>query len=140
MILIGGINTVNFILSFVSLYVLNKARNGAIVTVSKILEEFTINTFVLFIGTALIAGSIATLLALIISRVFSKYIVKVKYSVVCLSVIIFIILLVFIFSSWLGLLILFVSTMLGLIPPLVGCGRNHMMGCLILPVILFFLL
>jgi len=140
LILIGGINTVNFILSFVSLYVLDKARNGAIVAVNKILEGFTVNTFVLFIGTALIAGSVATLLALTISRVFSRYIFRVKYSVVCLSVIIFIILLVFIFSSWLGLLILFVSTMLGLIPPLVGCGRNHMMGCLILPVILFFLL
>ena len=140
LVLVGGINTVNFVLSFVSLYVLDKARNGAIVAVTKILDGFTLNNFVLFIGVALIAGSIATILALIISRLFSNWIARIKYNILCLGVITFVILLVFVFSSWLGLLVLFVSTMLGLIPPLVGCGRNHMMGCLILPIILFFLL
>lgn len=140
LILVGGVNTVNFILSFVSFFVLSKARNGAIVVVSKLLESFTLQTFILFIGVSLFVGGVAAILSLILSRIFSKYIVKVKYSVLCSSVILFIALLVFVFSSWWGLFVLIVSTMVGLIPPLVNCGRNHLMGCLILPVILFFLL
>ena len=140
LILVGGVNTVNFVLSFVSLFVLNKARNGAIVVVSKLLEVLTLQNFILFIGVSLFVGGISAILALSLSRIFSKQIVKIKYSVLCFSIILFITLLVFIFSSWLGLLILLVSTMVGLIPPLVNCGRNHLMGCLILPVILFFLL
>jgi len=38
-----------------------------------------------------------------------------------------------------GILILLVSTSLGIVPPLVGVGRNHLMGCLLLPVILYFI-
>ena len=140
LILVGGVNTVNFILSFVSFFALDKARNGAIVVISKLLETFTLQNFILFIGVSLLVGGLSVILALIFSRIFSKYIVKVNYSILCLSIIIFVVLLVFIFSSWLGLFVLLVSTALGIIPPLVNCGRNHLMGCLILPVILFFLL
>lgn len=140
LILVGGVNTVNFVLSFVSLFVLNKARNGAVVVVSKLLEVLTLQNFILFIGVSLFVGGIGAILALSLSKIFSKQIVKIKYGALCLSIILFVTLLVFIFSSWLGLFVLLVSTMVGLIPPLVNCGRNHLMGCLILPVILFFLL
>jgi len=99
-----------------------------------------LQNFILFIGVSLFVGGIGAILALSLSKIFSKQIVKIKYGALCFSIILFVTLLVFIFSSWLGLLILLVSTMVGLIPPLVNCGRNHLMGCLILPVILFFLL
>jgi len=140
LILVGGVNTVNFILSFVSFFILDKARNGAIVVVSKLIESFTLENFILFIGVSLLVGGISIILALVFSKIFSKHIVRVNYSILCLSIILFVILLVFVFSSWLGLVVLVVGTALGLIPPLVNCGRNHLMGCLILPVILFFLL
>ncbi|QQG39154.1 MAG: tripartite tricarboxylate transporter permease [Candidatus Woesearchaeota archaeon] len=140
LVLVGGTNTANFVVSFVSLYVLNKARNGAIVAVSKILEILSLQNLIIFIGVSLFAGGVATILALIISRFYSRYITRINYAALCIGIIVFVAVLVFIFSSWLGLFILFISTMVGLIPPLVNCGRNHLMGCLIFPVILFFLL
>ena len=48
--------------------------------------------------------------------------------------------LVFVFSGFLGLFVLIVSTSIGLIPNLAGVGKNNAMGCLLLPVMLYFLL
>lgn len=140
LILVGGINTVNFALSLVTLFVLDKARNGSIIVVSKILENLTMNDLIMFIGVALVAGGASTFLTLKISKMFSRIIVKVNYGILAVCIIIFISTLVFYFNSWLGLLVLFVSTMVGIIPNELDIGRNHAMGCLMLPVILYFML
>lgn len=140
LILVGSINTVNFVLSLASLYVLGKARNGAIVAVKKIIDNFMFNDIILFVGVVLFVAGIAVFLTLTFSRFIVKIIVKINYKKLCLRVILFVIGLVFLFSGGIGLFVLFVSTMLGFIAPLAGCGRHNMMGCLILPVILYFLL
>ena len=59
-----------------------------------------------------------------------------------LSIIIiaFITVLVFYFSSFTGFFILLIATMIGIIPNVTNVKRNHLMGSLLLPVILFFLL
>ncbi len=44
------------------------------------------------------------------------------------------------FSGIIGLLILVTSTAIGIIPALIGVKRSNAMGCLLLPVILFFVL
>lgn len=140
LILVGGLNTVNMVLSFIALYILDKARNGAIVVVSKILETFNINYLILFVGCTLTVAGIATFLSLNIAKIFSKIISRINYKLVSLIIMILITILVIILSGGLGLLILFVSTCVGVIPSLKGIGKNHLMGCLLLPVILHFLL
>jgi putative membrane protein len=140
MILVGGINTVNFIFSLVTLYTIEKARNGAVIVVSKLLENYSIITLFVFICAALIAGAAATFLALKISKLFARLISKINYTVIVCCVIGLIVCLVFYFSGILGILVLIVSTAVGIIPGLTGVARNHQMGCLILPVILFFML
>ena len=140
LVLIGGINTVNFVFSLVAFYTLEKARNGAVVAMQEILKSIDMNGLVMFLGASLIAGGIATLLTLYISKLFSQWITKIKYKQLVSGVAIFITLLVFYFSSWYGLLILVTSTAVGMIPALLGVKRSLAMGCLILPVILFFML
>ena len=140
MVLIGGINTVNFVFSLATFYTLHKARNGAIVAVMEILESISLNELIMFLGVALLAGGLATFLALKITRVFSAFICKVDYKKVCISVIVFISLLVLYFSSFTGFLVLIVSTAIGIIPNLLGVKRSLAMGCLLLPVIFYFLI
>ncbi len=142
MILVGGINTVNFVLSLITLYTIDKARNGAVIVVSELIESIGLNRVILmiFICSALITGGIATFLALKITKIFAKIIVKVNYQILILSILSLIIGLTFYFSSWIGLIILFTSTMIGIIPAELGVGRNHAMGCLILPVIIYLTL
>jgi putative membrane protein len=140
MILLGGINTVNFAFSLVTFYTLGKARNGAVVAILEILQEISFLELGIFLFSALVAGCIATYLALFFAKVFSKLIVKVDYKKLCIWIISFITIMVVYFSGVVGLMILITSTFVGMIPSLVGVKRSHAMGCLLLPVILFFLL
>ena len=68
LILVGGMNTYNMVLSFVALYTINKARNGAVVVISKILGEISLSHLVLFIGAALFTAGIATILSLTLAK------------------------------------------------------------------------
>ncbi|MBD3355274.1 hypothetical protein GF361_04785 [Candidatus Woesearchaeota archaeon] len=139
-VLIGGINTVNFTFSLVTLYALEKARNGAVVAVMDILKSITFSELIVFLAAGLIAGGIATFLAMYLTRGFSKFITKINYQFICITVITLIVLLVFYFSSWVGLLVLIVSSFIGMLPSLTGVKKSLAMGCLLLPVILFFIL
>jgi len=139
-VLIGGINTVNFTFSLVTLYALEKARNGAVVAVMDILQSISFNELIVFLAAGLTAGGIATFLAMYLTRGFSKIITKINYQWLCVGVIGLIVILVIYFSSWIGLLVLIVSSFVGMLPSIIGVKKSLAMGCLLLPVILFFIL
>jgi putative membrane protein len=139
MILVGGLSTVNMVLSLVSFYELDKARNGAIVVVSRFLE-IQFSDFLILIFVSLIAGGVATILTLKFAKIFSNLINKVNYQKLCFFVICLIVIIVTLLCGWVGLLILIVSIAVGVIPEVKGIARSHMMGCLMVPVIIYFLL
>lgn len=138
MILIGGINTVNFVFSLATFYTLEKARNGAIVAVMEIVKSIGLNELIIFLAVALIAGSIAAFLALFFTKIFSKVISFVNYKILCILIISLISILSFVFGGFLGVFVLIISSFIGMLAPLIGVKRSHAMGCLLLPVILFF--
>jgi len=138
--LVGGINTANMLISIATAYILNKSRNGAILVVNQLLNGINFKTMLIFLAVALIAGAAASILTLNISKIFCKYIVKVNYKALIISILIFVSILSIVFDSWIGLLILITSTFIGIAAAELGIGKNHLMGCLILPVILFFIL
>jgi putative membrane protein len=140
MILVGGIGTVNFVFSLVALYTIQKARNGAVAVVLEMIKSINLTELIVLLAAALIAGAIAVYLTLKISKIFAKYIVKVNYKLLCFCIIGFISLIALIFGNFLGLLILAISTAIGLIAPLVNVKRSSAIGCLLLPVILYFVI
>lgn len=140
LILLGSINTVVMVVSFISLYSIDKARNGSVLVISKILGEFNLSHLFLFLFVSLFVAGIASFLALKISKTFSKVMSKVNYAKICLSVISLIVIMAFIISGPFGLFVLIVSTFLGITASFMGIGKNHLMGCLLFPIILFFLL
>ncbi|MFC1768691.1 tripartite tricarboxylate transporter permease [Nanoarchaeota archaeon] len=139
LVIVGGINTVNFLFSIATFYSIEKARNGAIVAITKIIPSFSINETILFLTVALIVGSFATFLTLKTTTIFSKLISKINYRKCCLTIIIFITIAVILTSKITGLLVLLTSTSIGLIGQLSGVKKSLMMGCLIIPVIIYFL-
>jgi putative membrane protein len=139
MILMGCIGTSGFILSLVALYTVNKARNGAIIVITKLIPEITLNHVIVFLITALIAGGIATIIALYAGRIFSRMISKVNYKMLVIGIIAFVTILVFIMTSWIGLLVLVTSTAIGLVPGIVKIQRTQSMACLIVPVIIYLI-
>ena len=137
--LVGAMGTMSVVFSLVTFYTLGKAKDGSIVVVSKLLE-IDKSGFILLLSSFLIAGSISVFLTLYFSKMFSKLIVRVNYQILVITIIVFIFLMSFFLNGPLGIVVLITATAIGLIAPLKGIGRNHLMGCLILPVMLYYVL
>ena len=63
---------------------------------------------------------------------------KLNYKYLSLSVIAFVLIMVFILTGMYGLLIVFTSTSIGMLCANLEIRRSHCMGCLLVPSILFF--
>ena len=135
----GGINTVNFLVSLATMFALEKARNGSMIVVLQLLTRLTIPQLIAATLACIIAAGFGTILSLWCSRAFVKVLARVNYPLLCFSVLAFVVLLVGVFSGWMGLLVLVISTSIGIIPQLTRSPKQHCMGCLIIPVIVFFL-
>ena len=140
LILIGGINTANMLVSVGSAYALDKARNGAIVAVNELAGVVDYKLMLLLVIAGLIAAGIAFIITIKMSKVFCNILTKVNYAAVIIAVMLFVLCLAVFFDGWMGLLVLFVSTALGIMVQELGIGKNHLMSCLIIPVIFFFVL
>lgn len=139
-VLVGAIGTVSMMLSLITLFTINKARNGSIVVVQELLQTVDWQMFLLLMFVALLAGCVGVFLTMFFARIFSSIITKVNYAGFCILIIAFVSCLVFYFTSWIGIIVLFTSTALGMLPEYLGVGKNHAMGCLLLPVIFYFML
>lgn len=139
LILLGSINTIVTGLSFITLYSIGKARTGVAAAIG---ELITLNLTDIFIitGVLIFAGIISFFITLGLARIFARLISKLDYSRLSKIILVFLILINFIFSGWLGLLVLVVSTSLGLLCIYTGIRRTHLMGCLIIPALVLNLL
>ncbi|MEM4397070.1 MAG: tripartite tricarboxylate transporter permease [Candidatus Woesearchaeota archaeon] len=136
--LVGAQGTMSVVFSLVTFYILGKAKDGSLVVLSKLIKiDFQI--FLILIFVMLFSGSISIFLVFYFSKIFTKIILKINYQILVLVIIFFIFLMSFILNGLLGILILISSTSIGLLAPLKGVARNHAMGCLLLPVIFYFL-
>ena len=140
LILVGSLETLGMVTSFIAITSINKARNGAVVVISRLMETITQKDLIIFLIVAFITGLIAIFLSLKLAKIFSSLITKINYQKLCIAIIVLIIGMCFWLSSYLGLFVLIVGSFIGMLPSLIGIGKNHLMGCLLLPVILFFLL
>ena len=139
LVLQGSINTVNFLISLITFYTISKARNGAIVAVQAIFDSISFSDLLVIVCAILIAAGFATYLTMYFAYKFSVLFQKVNYKILSYCIIGLIVCLVFVFSGWMGLYVLFISTMIGFIPISLGIGKNHSMGCIMLPVMIYFL-
>ncbi|MBS3163490.1 tripartite tricarboxylate transporter permease [Candidatus Woesearchaeota archaeon] len=140
LILVGSIDTIVMFLSIVGYYTIQKARSGSIVAISKLLKEFTLNDLILFVGVSLIVAFFAVVITLTLAKFAAKLMSKINYTTISIAILLLIVVLSFVLTGVTGFFILLISTSIGMLPALKGVGRNHAMGCLILPVILFFML
>jgi len=106
----------------------------------EILANIDLARLVTFAAVALIVGGIATILTLKTAKLFAFMIEEIDYKIISMLIMLFIIGLAFYFSGSIGLLVLLISTAIGIVPQITGACRSNAMGCLLLPVIAFYLL
>jgi len=117
---------------------LDKARNGAVV-VLKDLMQISNNTLIILITSSIIVAGAATLITLGLARIAIRFIDMIDYTKIAWSIIIFLTLLTTFLSGPIGLFIMILATALGILTQLVGIRKSAAMGCLVIPVIIFFL-
>lgn len=134
----ASVSASNEIFSLLSLYLVKNPRSGASVGLQKVFPEFGFHHFLFSISILLISLAISFMLSKKFSLIALKIVQKIDYFYLNLSVILFIVLLVYLFSGFFGLIVLLSSTSLGLVTIKLGVKRVNLMGCLLIPSILFF--
>lgn len=138
LVTVGGINTAGGLFTLTVFHLIGKARTGVMVSLQQFLS-LNLNTYLILIISGFIAVGLGATIALNLGKVFAKYISKINYGKVSLIIISLILTLVLALTNLIGLLILSVSTAVGLLAPKVGVKRIHLMGCLIIPVSFYFI-
>lgn len=135
-------------MNILALFVILRARSGALQAVAAVMGSRVVawepvgsvpSDMVLLLLAVVVAGVLAFWLTLNIGKWFASRYHLVPYRALTKGIIIFLIVLVALFTGPVGLAILAVGTCIGLLPPLVGVQRVHMMGCIVVPVVLYFM-
>jgi len=137
--LLGAINTIVMGLSFIALYSIQKTRTGAAVAISKLIPELGLSQLFYIILTIIFAGIISFFITIYISKFIAKKIHRFNYSKLSIGILITLLIITLIFSGIIGLLIFITASALGITTILLGIRRMHLMGCLLIPTILFYL-
>ncbi|MDP2925950.1 MAG: tripartite tricarboxylate transporter permease [Nanoarchaeota archaeon] len=137
--IIGIINPIVMALSFVTLYSINKTRTGAAVAVSKLIPKLTIQELIIILTVITLTSIIVFIISINLAKFFSIYIYKIDYSKLSILILVFLISFIIYFSGFIGLLVFFISANLGIFCILSGIKRTELMGCLLIPTILYYL-
>ncbi len=140
LVLLGATNTLVMGISFISLYTIYKTRTGAAAAIQQLIGNMEINILILTLGVILFSGIFSFFLTKFLAGYFSKKVNKINYSFLSLITLSILTIIVFLISGLLGLVVLFVSTLTGIYCISLKVKRTHMMGCLLLPTILLYLL
>jgi putative membrane protein len=136
LVLTGALGTVDIVISLVTLFVLGKARNGAVVVIEQLLGAVPEIALIVFLAAACAAAGISAVAALFSSKWYAGIMEKIDYSLLSALVLLFLLAMSFILSGWLGVLVFITAAAIGLIAPLTGISRSHAMGCLLLPTLI----
>lgn len=140
LMLIGATNILVMGFSFVSLYAISKTRTGTAAAIKEIIGVLSWRILIIILAAVLISGIISFLLTRVLAKVFSKKISKINYALLSIATLLFLVIIVLIFSGFLGLLVLIASTLVGIYCNAIKVRKTNMMGCLLIPTIVYYLL
>jgi putative membrane protein len=133
---VSAANSANAVLCFFMLMTSSKARSGAAEAL-KILGAYPSPADLFLMVT--ISASIALAMTIAASKVVFSRLTRLRFSWLSAAVLLFLIALTFALTGPVGLMVLFVSSTIGMSAPLLGVRRTNCMGCLIVPVLLHYL-
>jgi len=138
--LLGAINTIVMGLSFIALYSINITRTGSAVAISKLIPSLSFSNLIYIILTIIFSGILASIITIQIAKLTAKNINKFSYKKISIIILAVLTIITIYFTQFLGLLIFITSTALGITTIQLGIKRMHLMGCLLIPTILYYIL
>ena len=134
---ISAVNIANVIYSFLALWLIDRARSGIAVAVGEILQ-IDFEYVMIFLVVIVISSAIASVLTLKLTKPTLYVLKRINYSAVNIGTIILMAGLIFFFTGPMGLFVASVGIAIGLIPNYVNVKRTHCMGCLVVPIIIYY--
>lgn len=138
LILLGSINTLVMLTSFLTLYLFDKSRTGVANAISQ-MTTITNQTFILIFTVSIISAIISIPIAISVSKLMAKNIHKINYKKMSILIILIIASISIFISGTIGLLVLITSTALGLFCQELGIKKSFLMGSILIPTIIFYL-
>ncbi len=140
LIMLGAINTTVMVLSFATLYSISKTRTGAAAAIQEIIPELTAKHLIIIILVAIATIIFASFFAIHLARFFAQKLNKIKYHLLSLMMFAVLLIVLIIFTNPLGLVIFVTGSALGIFATYSNIRKINLMGCLMLPTVLFYLL
>ena len=94
---------------------------------------------IIILAAIVISGVIAFFIGVRLAGFFSRHINKIDYGKISMLVIGLLIVVNIILSNWIGLIVLVTGSALGVFCILSGTRRINLMGCLLIPSIVYYL-
>jgi len=140
LVLLGATNTLVMGFSFITLYTISRTRTGAAVAIQELFGVVSWQVLILILFVVLVSGLFAFNITISLAKFFSKKLPSLSYSKLSLTTLSILVLVVFLASGFSGLMVLTAATFTGIYCINLGVRRTNMMGVLLLPTILFYLL
>lgn len=145
-VMVSAVGTSSAVFSLIALATLAKGRTGALLTVMQVLGLEGLGAvaaplsadFLMLLLATLIGSVLGYFATLRLGALVARKLGGVNLLPLNIVVLVFILTLVALFNGLSGLILLVSASVLGLLPPLLGIGRVHLTGSMLLPLILFY--
>lgn len=134
-LILSLINTLNFTLSLITFYTINKARNGSIFIISQISSNTTIQDILIYYLIILLSSIGIFFLTIHLGKKILKSVSNVNFNVINISILSFLLILITSLQGLYGLFLLTGATAIGMLAITLNVKRAHLMNVLIVPII-----
>ena len=134
---LGAVNMSNLLLTIVGLLVVGKARSGVLVVMSKFIS-INLHLLLVLACVVLITSGLSILIAIKVSTLLCKFITRINYGLLSILIILVLFCVTFVVSGFIGVLVLVVSSFIGLLAHSLGVRKVVCMGSLIMPIITYY--
>jgi putative membrane protein len=131
-------NSANIILSLAVVLAIDKARNGSTIVVQKLLPDI-MEQLPMLLFSALAALGAGILITLAIPKIVERLLQKMSYKGISIAIILSLLSMTAIIGGMQGLAIAAIGTIIGMIPIIKNVSRTYCMGCILIPVIGYYI-
>ncbi len=133
----SSIGISHFLFAFVSFFTVGKARVGTLVAVENLLGEASALQMLELVCVLAISICISIVLTLLFVKTLVKLLERLPAQKLNALIFAYLFALLFLVSGVNGLLVAATATCIGVLPPLLGIRRTHVMGAIIVPTLAF---
>ncbi|MDO8538775.1 MAG: tripartite tricarboxylate transporter permease [archaeon] len=138
LMILGGISTANMIFSVIVLFFIGKTRTGTAAVIKQIIP-LSFNELIIIILAIIASLGISAITALFLAKFLVERFHRIKYQKINIAMLMFIVGMTILLSGFKGLIVMSLSTCVGLIAISSHTKRTNCMAFLMIPTIVFYL-